>query len=41
MAAGYMTFVYNTDEDSEHEMQILKMMRMQRVAGSDPQLDPL
>jgi DNA-binding LacI/PurR family transcriptional regulator len=33
MAAGYMTFVYNTDEDSEHEMQILKMMHMQRVAG--------
>jgi LacI family transcriptional regulator len=33
MAAGYMTFVYNTDEDSEHEMQILRMMRSQRVAG--------
>ena len=33
MAAGYMTFVYNTGEDSDHEMQILKMMRMQRVAG--------
>jgi LacI family transcriptional regulator len=33
MAAGYMTFVYSTDEDSEHEMEILKMMRMQRVAG--------
>ena len=31
--AGYMTFIYNTDEDSDHEMQILKMMRMQRVAG--------
>ena len=33
MAAGYMTFVYNTGEDPDHEMQILKMMRMQRVAG--------
>ena len=33
MAAGYMTFVYNTDEDFDHEMHILKMMRMQRVAG--------
>lgn len=33
LGAGYMTFVYNTDEDSDHEMQILKMMRMQRVAG--------
>ena len=33
MAAGYMTFVYNTGEDSEHEMQILRMMRMQRVSG--------
>jgi LacI family transcriptional regulator len=33
MTAGYMTFVYDTEEDSEHEMQILKMMRMQRVAG--------
>lgn len=33
LAAGYMTFVYNTDEDSDHEMHILKMMRMQRVAG--------
>ena len=28
-----MTFIYNTDEDSDHEMHILKMMRMQRVAG--------
>ena len=28
-----MTFVYNTDEDTNHEMRILKMMRMQRVAG--------
>jgi DNA-binding LacI/PurR family transcriptional regulator len=33
LSAGYMTFVYNTDEDTEHEMRILKMMRMQRVAG--------
>ena len=33
MAAGYMTFVYNTGEDTGHEMQILKMMRMQSVAG--------
>jgi DNA-binding LacI/PurR family transcriptional regulator len=31
--AGYMTFVYNTDEDTEHEMRILRMMRSQRVAG--------
>ena len=28
-----MTFVYNTDENADHEMHILKMMRMQRVAG--------
>jgi LacI family transcriptional regulator len=33
LAAGYMTFVYNTDEDADHEMHILKMMRQQRVAG--------
>lgn len=33
MRAGYMTFVYNTDEDIDHEMRILKMMRAQRVAG--------
>ncbi|SHE85180.1 transcriptional regulator, LacI family [Kaistia soli DSM 19436] len=33
MKAGYMTFVYNTDEDPQHEMHILRMMRMQRVAG--------
>jgi DNA-binding LacI/PurR family transcriptional regulator len=31
--AGYMTFIYNTDEDVDHEIHILKMMRMQRVAG--------
>jgi LacI family transcriptional regulator len=28
-----MTFVYNTDEDTEQEMRILRMMRGQRVAG--------
>jgi LacI family transcriptional regulator len=28
-----MMFIYNTDEDADREMQILKMMRMQRVAG--------
>ena len=33
LRAGYMTFIYNTDEDADHEMHILKMMRMQRVAG--------
>jgi DNA-binding LacI/PurR family transcriptional regulator len=33
LRAGYMTFVYSTDEDSEREMRILRMMRMQRVAG--------
>ena len=33
LKAGYMTFVYNTDEDTDHEMRILKMMRMERVAG--------
>jgi DNA-binding LacI/PurR family transcriptional regulator len=33
LRAGYMTFVYNTDEDTEHEMRILRMMRMQSVAG--------
>ena len=31
--AGYMTFVYNTDEDTDLEMRILGMMRTQRVAG--------
>ena len=31
--AGYMTFIYNTNEDADHEMRILRMMRMQRVAG--------
>src|ERR1700719_1750756 len=33
LRAGFMTFVYNTNEDADHEMRILKMMRMQRVAG--------
>jgi DNA-binding LacI/PurR family transcriptional regulator len=33
LKAGYMTFVYNTDEDTDLEMRILKMMRMQRVSG--------
>jgi LacI family transcriptional regulator len=33
LKAGYMTFVYNTDEDTEHEMRILRMMRSERVAG--------
>ena len=33
LGAGYMTFIYNTDEDVDHEIHILRMMRMQRVAG--------
>jgi DNA-binding LacI/PurR family transcriptional regulator len=33
LRAGYMTFVYNTDEDTNHEIRILRMMRMERVAG--------
>jgi DNA-binding LacI/PurR family transcriptional regulator len=33
LKAGYMTFVYNTDEDTEHEIRILRMMRMQQAAG--------
>jgi DNA-binding LacI/PurR family transcriptional regulator len=33
LQAGYMTFVYNTDEDTNHEMRILRMMRSERVAG--------
>ena len=33
LQAGYMTFVYNTDEDTNHEMRILRMMRRERVAG--------
>jgi DNA-binding LacI/PurR family transcriptional regulator len=31
--AGYMTAVYSTSEDFDREMQILRMMRRQRVAG--------
>ena len=33
LQAGYMTFVYNTDEDTNNEIRILRMMRMERVAG--------
>ena len=33
LKAGFMTFVYNTDEDTEHEVRILRMMRMQQAAG--------
>ena len=33
LAAGYMSFVYNTDEDPRREEKILRMMHMQRVAG--------
>ena len=33
LAAGYMAFVYNTNEDLVREEKILAMMRGQRVAG--------
>jgi DNA-binding LacI/PurR family transcriptional regulator len=33
LAAGYTTVVYSTGQDSARESQVLKMMRMQRVAG--------
>jgi DNA-binding LacI/PurR family transcriptional regulator len=33
LAAGYMAFVYNSDEDPAREEEILRMMRMQRIAG--------
>jgi DNA-binding LacI/PurR family transcriptional regulator len=33
LSAGYMTVVYSTGQDSERESQVLKMMRVQRVAG--------
>ncbi len=33
LEAGYMAVVYSTSEDYDRERQILKMMRMQRVAG--------
>ena len=31
--AGYMAVVYSTGQDSDRESQVLKMMRVQRVAG--------
>jgi len=31
--AGYTTVVYSTGQDAERESQVLKMMRVQRVAG--------
>ena len=31
--AGYTTVVYSTGQDAERESQVLKIMRMQRVAG--------
>ncbi|MER8385730.1 LacI family transcriptional regulator [Mesorhizobium sp. M0166] len=33
LIAGYMTVVYSTGQDSERESQVLKMLRVQRVAG--------
>jgi DNA-binding LacI/PurR family transcriptional regulator len=33
LRAGYMTVVYSTGQDSDRESQVLKMMRVQRVAG--------
>jgi DNA-binding LacI/PurR family transcriptional regulator len=33
LTAGYMTVVYSTGQDSERESQVLKMLRVQRVAG--------
>jgi DNA-binding LacI/PurR family transcriptional regulator len=33
LAAGYTTVVYSTGQDAERESQVLKMMRVQRVAG--------
>ncbi|MBX3579440.1 MAG: LacI family DNA-binding transcriptional regulator [Rhizobiaceae bacterium] len=33
LAAGYMAFVYNSDEDPRREEEILRMMQMQRIAG--------
>ena len=33
LAAGYMSVVYSTGQDSERESQVLKMLRVQRVAG--------
>jgi DNA-binding LacI/PurR family transcriptional regulator len=33
LRAGYMSVVYSTGQDSERESQVLKMLRVQRVAG--------
>src|SRR3954470_11229345 len=33
LAAGYMSVVFSTGQDSERESQVLKMLRVQRVAG--------
>jgi LacI family transcriptional regulator len=33
LAAGYMSVVYSTGQDSERESQVLTMLRVQRVAG--------
>ena len=33
LTAGYTTVVYSTGQDAERESQVLKMMRVQRVAG--------
>lgn len=33
LAAGYTSVVYSTGQDAERESQVLKMMRVQRVAG--------
>jgi DNA-binding LacI/PurR family transcriptional regulator len=33
LTAGYMKVVYSTGQDSERESQVLKMLRVQRVAG--------
>lgn len=33
LAAGYMSVVYSTGQDSERESQVLKMLRVQRIAG--------
>ena len=33
LAAGYMTFVYDTGEDTDSEMQIIRRMRSQSVSG--------
>jgi LacI family transcriptional regulator len=33
LAAGYMSVVYSTGQDSERESQVLKMLRVERIAG--------